>query len=547
MAVSNGQLANQTSFNNAFISRTVDSDTVAKVDLNNAAAVSGSSVANIQRELNKLNSFLGSITNTAKDTLPTWASNDVGASTDPVQLRSDLLSGKFNNSTGHAHSGAAGDGVPISASDLSDFNAYWADWQTVLFASAAGLSDDVTTEFIGETPGGGAAAVGVPTTAPYNKVELRTDPSNDQIEEPGGRKVYGRVTESSGTWTLTYYYEDSLGVETAYSLPAQDIRIYYREVFDSSTRPTFGTDDGFIGSLDATADVVDASSSQRGVVSIGTQSFAGAKTFEVIAVERADQASGGTISALSSGNGFVKLTGASTTELQGISAGTDGKSLLIYNASSGNLTVKHQNAGASASDRLITSDALDLVVGSNQAVEFKYDTGQSRWLVISSTGSGGGSGYQESIGTGDGVTTSFGPLTYTPIDEDSIIVFRDSILVDTSEWSLSGADILFGSAPAAAQNIYVWYLTSGTPIVPSVSGVVEIEYRTISVGEAASESLTLSATPVTASKVMLDVIGGTSQEYSVDYTVSGTTLSWSGLGLSGSLTSGDKLRIWYQS
>ena len=48
---------------------------------------------------------------------------------------------------------------------------------------------------------------------------------------------------------------------------------------------------------------------------------------------------------------------------------------------------------------------------------------------------------------------------------------------------------------------------------------------------------------MSTSLVMLDVIGGSSQEYSVDYTVSGTTLNWVGLGLSGVLSTGDKLKL----
>lgn len=553
MAVSNGQAANATNFNNAFVSRTVDSDTVGKVDLANTDSASGSTITNVQRELNKLNSFLGSTINTAKDALPTWTNNDVGASTDSVKVRADNLTAKFNDTTGHAHSGAAGDGAPISSLDLTDFNSYFAEWQTDIFSSAVGLSDDVTSIFSAETPGGGVAAVGIPTVAPYNRVELRTDPSGDQIEEPGGRKVYGRLTESSGTWTLTYYYEDSLGVETAYSLPSQDIRIYWREVFDASTRPTFGTETGFIGSLDATADIVDATASVPGRVNISTQTFGGIKTFQdgaqirQFSLERNDVASGGTITALSSTYSYVKLTGASTTELQGISAPTRAVRLVIYNDSTGDLTIKHENAGATASNRILTQDGNDLVVSEDQSVELIYDTAASRWLVISTAGSGGGIGYQESLGTGDGVTTSFGPLSFTPSSEDSIIVYVDGVLEDTANWSLSVLDIVFSVAPASGQSIYVWYLTGGTASLTGPTGTQEVEYRTLTGGEAAAKSLTLSATPASASKVMVDLIGGSAQEYSVDYTVSGTTLDWNGLGLDGVLSAGDKLRINYLS
>lgn len=92
MSVTNGQIANQTTFNNAFMSRTVDTSTVGKVDLNNAAAVSGTAIVNVQRELNSLASFLGKALNIAKDALPTWTEDEIGAAGDDVFERVDALS-----------------------------------------------------------------------------------------------------------------------------------------------------------------------------------------------------------------------------------------------------------------------------------------------------------------------------------------------------------------------------------------------------------------------------------------------------------------------
>ncbi len=53
MSVSNGQLANQTTFNNAFLSRTVNTSTIGKVDLlNTSGPNSGENVLNVQQHLN---------------------------------------------------------------------------------------------------------------------------------------------------------------------------------------------------------------------------------------------------------------------------------------------------------------------------------------------------------------------------------------------------------------------------------------------------------------------------------------------------------------
>jgi hypothetical protein len=96
MSVNNGENANASTFNNAFISRDTDSNTTGKVDLENVDAASGASVINVQRELNKLNSFSGSSINTAEDTKPTWTNNNFGSSTDDIKTRTDELDGELN-------------------------------------------------------------------------------------------------------------------------------------------------------------------------------------------------------------------------------------------------------------------------------------------------------------------------------------------------------------------------------------------------------------------------------------------------------------------
>lgn len=157
--------------------------------------------------------------------------------------------------------------------------------------------------------------------------------------------------------------------------------------------------------------------------------------------------------------------------------------------------------------------------------------------------------YQESLGLADGVAVSFGPLSFTPIEEKAIMVFVNGVIVEDSLWALSGSDILFGTAPADASSVYVAYITEGTPTPTVPSGTLQVEYRTISGAEATAKNLTLIATPLSAANVMVDMIQGSSQEYSVDFTVTGTTLSWSGLGLDlvVGLVAGDKLRIQYLS
>lgn len=58
-----------------------------------------------------------------------------------------------------------------------------------------------------------------------------------------------------------------------------------------------------------------------------------------------------------------------------------------------------------------------------------------------------------------------------------------------------------------------------------------------------NKQITLSSTPVNASKTRLSIVGGVDQKYGSDFTVTGNTLSWNGLGLETILETGDTLII----
>lgn len=73
----------------------------------------------------------------------------------------------------------------------------------------------------------------------------------------------------------------------------------------------------------------------------------------------------------------------------------------------------------------------------------------------------------------------------------------------------------------------------------------KVEYRTISAPEAAAKQLTLAAAPVDVTEVQLGIAGGGTQIVNDDFLVTGSTLSWNGLGLDGILSAGDKVCIVY--
>lgn len=60
-----------------------------------------------------------------------------------------------------------------------------------------------------------------------------------------------------------------------------------------------------------------------------------------------------------------------------------------------------------------------------------------------------------------------------------------------------------------------------------------------------SKSLTINATPQTATKTRFVVIGGPEHDYGIDFTVSTNQLSWNSLGLDGILATNDKVIVIY--
>jgi hypothetical protein len=95
-----------------------------------------------------------------------------------------------------------------------------------LFGSApAGASDDVSTLFASDTridssgatvpdSGGSSTQTGCVTAPPENYVHL-VDQAGDEINHTTGARMYGRLTEAAGVWTLTYFYLDGAGTETS--------------------------------------------------------------------------------------------------------------------------------------------------------------------------------------------------------------------------------------------------------------------------------------------------------------------------------------------
>lgn len=172
-----------------------------------------------------------------------------------------------------------------------------------------------------------------------------------------------------------------------------------------------------------------------------------------------------------------------------------------------------------------------------------YNVGAAEWRNVGESSVG----FQETLGgTSDGINDTFGPLTYVPSTADSIAVFLDGVLLQDSEWTLSGANIVITVPPLTGQKVLAYYTTEGGASLPSITGIYKVEgNRQLTSGEALAKQITLLATPGIPSEVVLDIQGGGAAFYGTDFTISGNILTWNGLALDGILATGDRLRIIY--
>ena len=242
----------------------------------------------------------------------------------------------------------------------------------------------------------------------------------------------------------------------------------------------------------------------------------------------------------------VRFTNASLTSLEGIEYTYNQQKLVLINDTGSTIVVRDDSASTPAWGFLTGNVSGDLDLKDKQTMFVIYDSASLRWRVIS--GSGGGLvGYQEvPAGTINGVNTTFGPLTLVPSNDESIMVFIDGVLLESNEWTKVGQSIDLDIAPNFGQTIYVFYVTQGTLApAPVLSGVLKTEYITLVAGDITAKEVSLAQAPIAPSDVLLDVVGGTAQVWSTDFTIAGSVLSWDGLVLEGILEAGDILRVHY--
>ncbi len=159
MAIVDGLRANAVNTNARLMSRTTDTSTIGRVDLENTLPASGPDVDNVQREVNSLNAFTGRPSASDFDAVPVWLSNELGTTLDTLKARIEAIDGEFADLSPYVQ-------------DATEFESGLVNITTQTFAGdktfvgsivAANLtgtnSGDVTLGAIGATPNANGASL----------------------------------------------------------------------------------------------------------------------------------------------------------------------------------------------------------------------------------------------------------------------------------------------------------------------------------------------------------------------------------------------------
>ncbi len=136
------------------------------------------------------------------------------------------------------------------------------------------------------------------------------------------------------------------------------------------------------------------------------------------------QATTATIAQLSAAKAVVEFTGSTATAVQGINSAHASKVVLLHNISTADITLEHENTGATAADRLKLPYSTPITIPPQSSIELFYSTTDSRWKLKSGSGSGSGSGggaknYASLLYAGttvNGINTYDDTAAATPVD-----------------------------------------------------------------------------------------------------------------------------------
>lgn len=168
-----------------------------------------------------------------------------------------------------------------------------------------------------------------------------------------------------------------------------------------------------------------------------------------------------------------RLTASMAVNITGIAGGTDGRLLVVYNIGVNAITLKDENAGSSAANRLALNS--DVVLAQDQCAILQYDATSSRWrslgasvvLPLSLLNGGLGADMSSIAKGGLFVGSGSGSVGIEPVGANRKVLVADSAQTRGVAWT-TATDILTSSTSAVGNigtgedNLITYSVPAGT-------------------------------------------------------------------------------------
>lgn len=368
MSVVNGQLANQTTFNNAFMSRTAAStSTVAVVALQNGGSTA---IADAQKYIQQLADTSGETENDANRKV--YSSMVFVANGDSRKVAIGKLDAQLSNH------------------------------ETRITTLETNNSKDVTLTAVGSSPNANGASIGT-----LQELTLQpADGSNPGVLTAGSQSIGGQKTFTgnvivNGDLTIL----GSTVSAQVTNMEVEDQNITVNKGGNDGTAEEGGVDvERPSGNAGFRFDSTLTSKWKAGLVgslseimTVGTdQTITGQKIYQgridwqnvtVGDVTTNSSLTGSAQTLPAPSKRAIRLTNGGLSSIADISGGVNSQEFILINATGASVTVTNSNTGSTS---ILTGTGSDITLANNASLWLYKDPTSSRWRVIGGSGAGGG-------------------------------------------------------------------------------------------------------------------------------------------------------------
>jgi len=185
---------------------------------------------------------------------------------------------------------------------------------------------------------------------------------------------------------------------------------------------------------------------------------------------------------------YYRISGATAAfSISGISGGTEGRLLTLFNRSGFTMTLNNNSASAGAANRVLTGANGNLDIPDRGIVNLQYDGAEQRWVVLSNNKPGNGSGntgsWELNGNSGTGINNFIGTTDNQPLliksNNETVAEFRNggasANFISTTQ-QRTGIGLLGSTPPAHTLEVGPGDIAGGSEGAFAVRGSVHLSH-----------------------------------------------------------------------